>query len=173
MACCREKSHVHRLGLALVTIAHAFVLRPVLCSHRSIHSASSWLPLWQPRARLRRRRLVCLTRCVPRDVHLFSPTDRARRWARERRLRRTAHALTGIYPSRLQTEKSFQRQPIVFAGYKKLIAKKGKLTRWTRNVGLGFKTPVTAIKVRAGSYLCVAPVEAPRTTAAPLAGHVH
>ena len=47
----------------------------------------------------------------------------------------------------MQTEKSFQRQPIVFAGYKKLLAKKGKLTRWTRNVGLGFKTPVTAIKV--------------------------
>ena len=52
-----------------------------------------------------------------------------------------------IYYMLLQTEKSFQRQPIVFSGYKKLLAKKGKLTRWTRNVGLGFKTPVTAIKV--------------------------
>jgi small subunit ribosomal protein S11e len=38
----------------------------------------------------------------------------------------------------------------VFLGYRKLANKKVARSglRWTRNVGLGFKTPVTAIKVR-------------------------
>jgi small subunit ribosomal protein S11e len=46
-----------------------------------------------------------------------------------------------------QTEKSFQKQPTVFVGSKKLTGKKTKsgLPRYYRNVGLGFKTPKTAI----------------------------
>lgn len=47
-----------------------------------------------------------------------------------------------------QTERAFQKQPNVFLGYKKLLTKKGGALRWTRNVGLGFKTPATAVKVR-------------------------
>lgn len=48
-----------------------------------------------------------------------------------------------------QTERAFQKQPTVFLGYKKLLSKKAQGgLRWTRNVGLGFKTPVTAVKVR-------------------------
>jgi hypothetical protein len=47
-----------------------------------------------------------------------------------------------------QTEKAFQKQPTVFLGYKKTLSKKGKGLRWVRNVGLGFKTPAQAIKVR-------------------------
>lgn len=48
-----------------------------------------------------------------------------------------------------QNEKAFQKQPNVFLGYKKLANKKVAKSglRWTRNVGLGFKTPVEAIKV--------------------------
>ena len=51
-----------------------------------------------------------------------------------------------------QVEKAFQKQPNVFLGYKKLANKKVSKAglRWTRNVGLGFKTPVTAIK---GTYI--------------------
>jgi hypothetical protein len=49
-----------------------------------------------------------------------------------------------------QVEKAFQKQPTVFLGYKKLLNRKGKGLRWVRNVGLGFKTPETAIKVRPG-----------------------
>lgn len=45
-----------------------------------------------------------------------------------------------------QTERAYQKQPI-FLGYKKLqAAKSGKALRFTRSVGLGFKTPETAIK---------------------------
>jgi hypothetical protein len=54
-------------------------------------------------------------------------------------------------PWAAQTEKAFQKQPTVALGYKKIEARKGKkagLPRWTRNVGLGFKTPETAVKVR-------------------------
>jgi small subunit ribosomal protein S11e len=38
----------------------------------------------------------------------------------------------------------------VFLGYKKLLNKKAKSLRWVRNVGLGFKTPETAIN---GTYI--------------------
>jgi hypothetical protein len=54
----------------------------------------------------------------------------------------------------MQTQKSFQRQANVNLGYKKLatVAPKkllqGGQLRYTRSVGLGFKTPVEAIKVR-------------------------
>ncbi len=47
-----------------------------------------------------------------------------------------------------QSEKAFQKQPTVFLGFKKTLSRKGKGLRWVRNVGLGFKTPTTAIKVR-------------------------
>lgn len=41
-----------------------------------------------------------------------------------------------------QTERSFQRQPTIFLNRKKgLGAKKRKSLRYTRNIGLGFKTP--------------------------------
>lgn len=54
-----------------------------------------------------------------------------------------------------QNEKAFQKQGNVFLGYKKLANKKVNKAglRWTRNVGLGFKTPVTAIKVRPKLHL--------------------
>lgn len=54
-----------------------------------------------------------------------------------------------------QNEKAFQKQGNVFLGYKKLASKKVNKSglRWTRNVGLGFKTPVTAIKVRSKPQL--------------------
>lgn len=42
----------------------------------------------------------------------------------------------------LQTERSFQKQPTIFLNRKKgLGAKKRKSLRYTRNIGLGFKTP--------------------------------
>jgi small subunit ribosomal protein S11e len=44
-----------------------------------------------------------------------------------------------------QTERAFQKQPTVF-----LNRKKGKPVRWTRDVGLGIKTPAAAIK---GTYI--------------------
>lgn len=49
-------------------------------------------------------------------------------------------------------------------GYKRLLKTKGKPIRWSRNVGLGFKTPVAAIKVscfttfrlaRSGADVCL------------------
>jgi len=51
-----------------------------------------------------------------------------------------------------QNEKAYQKQQNVFLGYKKLANKKVNKAglRWTRNVGLGFKTPVTAVK---GTYI--------------------
>lgn len=51
-----------------------------------------------------------------------------------------------------QTEKAFLKQPTVFLGYKKLANKKVSRAglRWTRSVGLGFKTPEAAIK---GTYI--------------------
>lgn len=50
----------------------------------------------------------------------------------------------------LQTEKAFQKQPTVFLGYKKSLNRKARGTRWVRNVGLGFKTPSTAVS---GTYI--------------------
>ena len=49
-----------------------------------------------------------------------------------------------------QVEKAYQRQPTIFGGVKAaaIKAKGGALPRYTRNVGLGFKTPETAVKVR-------------------------
>ena len=48
-----------------------------------------------------------------------------------------------------QTEKSYQKQPRVSFAYKTINAKNlsAKDLRYTRAVGLGFKTPATAIKV--------------------------
>jgi small subunit ribosomal protein S11e len=44
-----------------------------------------------------------------------------------------------------QVEKSYQKQPTVFLGYKKLAKSgTGKLPRWYRKVGLGFATPKEA-----------------------------
>jgi hypothetical protein len=48
-----------------------------------------------------------------------------------------------------QVERAFQKQPTVFLGYKRVQALKGKAAstlRWTRSVGLGFKTPEAASK---------------------------
>mmetsp|Transcript_6720 Transcript_6720/g.11556 ORF Transcript_6720/g.11556 Transcript_6720/m.11556 type:complete len:161 (+) Transcript_6720:56-538(+) len=54
----------------------------------------------------------------------------------------------------IQTEKAFQKQDAIFVGSKRLLAKKGgsggKLPRYYRNVGLGFKTPKEAIE---GTYV--------------------
>lgn len=61
-----------------------------------------------------------------------------------------------------QNEKSFQKQATVFMGYKTLLTTKGKPTRWVRNVGLGFKTPVSAIKVRSTAARAL-----PRPSASP------
>lgn len=47
-----------------------------------------------------------------------------------------------------QNERAFQKQPTVSLGYKKLLTTKASALRWTRNVGLGFKTPKEATKVR-------------------------
>lgn len=50
-----------------------------------------------------------------------------------------------------QTEKSFQKQATVFVGRKKALgARHGRGLRFVRNVGLGFKTPSTAIT---GTYI--------------------
>ena len=53
-----------------------------------------------------------------------------------------------------QTEKAFQKQPAVFLNKKKIVGakavKSGKEIRWTKNVGLGIKTPREAIE---GSYI--------------------
>ena len=46
-----------------------------------------------------------------------------------------------------QTEKSYQKQDAIFLGKQGVVAKKSsKGLRFYRNVGLGFKTPQTAIK---------------------------
>ena len=50
-----------------------------------------------------------------------------------------------------QTEKAYQKQDGIFIGRKKVIGKKSKKgMRYYKNVGLGFKTPKTAIE---GSYV--------------------
>ena len=50
-----------------------------------------------------------------------------------------------------QVEKAFQKQDAVFIGGKRVAGtKKRKVTRYTRNVGLGFKTPKAAIE---GNYV--------------------
>jgi len=50
-----------------------------------------------------------------------------------------------------QTEKAFQKQAGVFLNKKRQVGtKSGKDTRWTKNVGLGIKTPVEAIQ---GTYI--------------------
>lgn len=54
-------------------------------------------------------------------------------------------------PPYKQTEKSYQKQPTISFGYKKLQnVTSTKALRFTRTVGLGFKTPKEAIK---GSYV--------------------
>merc|ERR1712193_537393 len=51
-----------------------------------------------------------------------------------------------------QTERAFQKQPTIFLNKKGLAGKSGKskVPRYTRNVGLGFKTPREAIE---GHYI--------------------
>merc|ERR1719217_1466365 len=51
-----------------------------------------------------------------------------------------------------QTERAFQKQPTIFLGRKRVLGKKIKRSdeRFTRNVGLGFKTPKEAID---GTYV--------------------
>ncbi|XP_034945389.1 40S ribosomal protein S11 [Chelonus insularis] len=50
-----------------------------------------------------------------------------------------------------QTERAFQKQPTVFLNRKKGVGTKSrKPSRYTRNVGLGFKTPREAIE---GTYI--------------------
>merc|ERR1712227_449731 len=51
-----------------------------------------------------------------------------------------------------QTERAFQKQPTVFLNKKGAAGKSGrsKVPRYTRNVGLGFKTPREAIE---GHYI--------------------
>ena len=50
-----------------------------------------------------------------------------------------------------QTEKAFQKQDAVFVGKKASLIKKAKSgTRYYRNIGLGFKTPKSAIE---GKYV--------------------
>jgi len=45
-----------------------------------------------------------------------------------------------------QTEKAFQKQPTIFLAKRRLLGKKVKgTTRYYKNIGLGFKTPKTAI----------------------------
>lgn len=50
----------------------------------------------------------------------------------------------------VQSERAFQKQPHIFA-LSKVRTTKGKATkRWYKEVGLGFKTPKTAIE---GTYI--------------------
>eukprot|EP00294_Goniomonas_avonlea_P014472 CAMPEP_0114539614 /NCGR_PEP_ID=MMETSP0114-20121206/331_1 /TAXON_ID=31324 /ORGANISM="Goniomonas sp, Strain m" /LENGTH=158 /DNA_ID=CAMNT_0001723727 /DNA_START=35 /DNA_END=511 /DNA_ORIENTATION=+ len=52
-----------------------------------------------------------------------------------------------------QTERAFQKQPTIYLGAKRLLSAKGshmKAPRYTKAVGLGFKTPREAIE---GTYI--------------------
>eukprot|EP00467_Chlorarachnion_reptans_P020974 CAMPEP_0114509358 /NCGR_PEP_ID=MMETSP0109-20121206/13164_1 /TAXON_ID=29199 /ORGANISM="Chlorarachnion reptans, Strain CCCM449" /LENGTH=160 /DNA_ID=CAMNT_0001688499 /DNA_START=23 /DNA_END=505 /DNA_ORIENTATION=- len=53
-----------------------------------------------------------------------------------------------------QTERAFQKQKGIYIGRKRIVAKKSnkgsKAVRWWRNIGLGFRTPKTAIE---GKYI--------------------
>eukprot|EP00343_Euplotes_focardii_P007900 CAMPEP_0205820734 /NCGR_PEP_ID=MMETSP0206-20130828/3396_1 /ASSEMBLY_ACC=CAM_ASM_000279 /TAXON_ID=36767 /ORGANISM="Euplotes focardii, Strain TN1" /LENGTH=156 /DNA_ID=CAMNT_0053115727 /DNA_START=55 /DNA_END=525 /DNA_ORIENTATION=+ len=49
-----------------------------------------------------------------------------------------------------QTERAFQKQAGVFQAAKNSKSKKGKVARYYKSVGLGFKTPKTAIE---GTYV--------------------
>jgi len=49
----------------------------------------------------------------------------------------------------VQNERAFQKQPHIFLN-SKVKAKSGAKNRWYKEVGLGFKTPATAIS---GSYI--------------------
>ncbi|GCA63272.1 ribosomal protein S17, archaeal/eukaryotic [Kipferlia bialata] len=48
----------------------------------------------------------------------------------------------------VQSEKAFQKQPTIFQGERRVLAKRNKrgANRFWRNVGLGIKTPATAIE---------------------------
>jgi len=51
----------------------------------------------------------------------------------------------------VQSERAFQKQPHIFLNHKSKAAKSGKAgKRWYKDVGLGFRTPKTAIE---GSYI--------------------
>ena len=49
-----------------------------------------------------------------------------------------------------QNERAFQKQAALSHSYKKSATAKGKGARWTRSVGLGYKTPEAAVK---GTYV--------------------
>ena len=51
-----------------------------------------------------------------------------------------------------QTERSFQKQPTIFLGKKRVLGKKtsDRALRYFKNIGLGFKTPKEAIE---GKYI--------------------
>ena len=58
---------------------------------------------------------------------------------------------TDVFKEAEQTEKAYQKQDAVFIGRKRVLGKKTKKgMRFTRNIGLGFKTPKEAIE---GSYV--------------------
>ena len=58
---------------------------------------------------------------------------------------------TEVFKEAEQTEKAYQKQDAVFIGRKRVLGKKTKKgMRFTRNIGLGFKTPKEAIE---GSYV--------------------
>merc|ERR1719169_305064 len=49
-----------------------------------------------------------------------------------------------------QTERAFQKQPGLFQGGKRVISTKSRKLRFYKNIGLGFKTPKSAIE---GTYV--------------------
>ena len=91
-----------------------------------------------------------LAGCPRRRPHPPAPV----RPAHARPIRPAASSLARLAPlldhserfSVPQIEKSYQKQPTVFQGFKILAKAKGKAPRWYRKVGLGFATPTTAIK---------------------------
>ena len=78
------------------------------------------------------------------------------------------HSLSSPSPSRPQNQKGFQKQDCIFVGKKRVQGKKQPLkeTRYFKAVGLGIKTPRTAIE---GTYVdkkCPWTGERPRSHAA-------
>mmetsp|Transcript_18995 Transcript_18995/g.25034 ORF Transcript_18995/g.25034 Transcript_18995/m.25034 type:complete len:165 (+) Transcript_18995:78-572(+) len=54
------------------------------------------------------------------------------------------------YKEAEQTEKAYQKQDAIFVARKQVVGKKQKSMRWTKNIGLGFKTPKNATE---GNYV--------------------
>lgn len=61
----------------------------------------------------------------------------------------------------VQSERAFQKQPHIFLNHKGKAAKSKRVgkggRRWYKDVGLGFKTPKTAIE---GTYIGMSPCDA-------------